>query len=115
MYIKQAFKSLHEWWRYLVGFIVIFLASQFGSIPLLMAVMFKVMADGGDIESIQDPNVMMTVLDSNLTLFLMLLSFAVGLLGVYFVVRYLHRQPFVELTTSRKKTDWGRIFSVLDL
>lgn len=87
-----------------------FLASQFGSIPLLMAVMFKVMADGGDIESIQDPNVMMTVLDSNLTLFLMLLSFAVGLLGVYFVVRYLHRQPFVELTTSRKKTDWGRIF-----
>ena len=110
MYIKQAFKSLHEWWRYLVGIIIIFLASQIGSIPLLIAVMFKVMAEGGDIESIQDPNVMMTVLDSNLTLFLMLLSFAVGLLGVYLVVKFLHRQPFVELTTSRKKIDWGRVF-----
>ena len=110
MYIKQAFKSLHEWWRYLVGIIIIFLASQIGSIPLLIAVMFKVMAEGGDIESIQDPNVMMTVLDSNLTLFLMLLSFAVGLLGVYLVVKFLHKQPFVELTTSRKKIDWGRVF-----
>jgi CAAX protease family protein len=110
MYIKQAFKSLHEWWRYLVGFIIIFIASQIGSIPLLVAVMFKVIAEGGNIESIQDPNVMMTVLDSNLTLFLMLLSFAIGLLGVYLVVKFLHKQPFVELTTSRKKIDWGRVF-----
>jgi membrane protease YdiL (CAAX protease family) len=110
MFIQQAFKSLHEWWRYLVGFIIIFLASQFGSIPFLIAVMFKVVSDGGYIESIQDPNVMMTVLDSNLTLFLMLLSFAVGLFAIYLVVRYLHRQRFVTLTTSRKKTDWGRIF-----
>lgn len=109
MYIKQAFKSLHEWWRYLVGFLIIFIASQIGSIPLLIAVMFKVMSNGGNIESIQDPNVMMTVLDSNLTLFLMLLSFAIGLLAVYLVVRFLHKQPFVELTTSRKKTDWGRV------
>lgn len=109
MFIKQAFKSLHEWWRYLVGFLIIFIASQIGSIPLLIAVMFKVMSNGGNIESIQDPNVMMTVLDSNLTLFLMLLSYAIGLLAVYLVVRFLHKQPFVELTTSRKKTDWGRV------
>jgi membrane protease YdiL (CAAX protease family) len=110
MYIKQAFKSLHEWWRYLVGFIIIFLASQIGSIPLLIAVMVKIMAEGGNMESVQDPNVMMTVLDSNLTLFLMLLSFAIGLLAIYIVVKYLHKQPFVTLTTSRKKTDWGRVF-----
>ncbi len=110
MYIQQAFKSLHEWWRYLLGFVIIFTASQIGSVPLLIAVMFKVMSDGGDIDSIQDPNVLMTVLDSNLTLFLMLLSFAIGLLAIYLVVRYLHKQPFVQLTTSRKKTDWGRVF-----
>lgn len=93
----------------MVGFLIIFIASQIGSIPLLIAVMFKVMSNGGNIESIQDPNVMMTVLDSNLTLFLMLLSYAIGLLAVYLVVRFLHKQPFVELTTSRKKTDWGRV------
>ena len=108
MYIQQAFKSLHEWWRYLVGFIVIFIASQLGTIPFLIAVFYKIYSDGGDLSSIQDQNVLMTVLDSNLTLFLMLLSFAVGLVAIYFVVRFLHNQPFRELTTSRKKIDWGR-------
>ncbi len=110
MYIQQAFKSYHEWWRYLVGFFIIFFASQLGSIPLLIAVMFKVMEDGGNIFSIEDPNVMMTVLEPNLTLFLMLLSFAIGLVAVFFVARYLHKQSFVALTTSRKKVDWGRFF-----
>ena len=110
MYIQQAFKSLHEWWRYLVGFIVIFLASQIGTIPLVLAVVFKVFSEGGDLEAIQDQSVLLTTLDSNLTLFLMLLSFAIGLLAVYLVVNFLHKQPFIQLTTSRKKMDWGRVF-----
>ena len=110
MYIKQAFNVLHEWWRYLVGFIIIFVASQLGTIPLLIAVIMKTYADGGNIFALEDEMQLMTVLDSNLTLFLMLLSFAIGLLGLYIVVRYLHRQRFVTLTTSRKKTDWGRVF-----
>ena len=94
MYIKQAFNALHEWWRYLVGFIIIFVASQLGSIPLLIAVLVKTYAEGGNIFALEDEMQIMTVLDSNLTLFLMLLSFAVGLLGVYIVVRYLHLQRF---------------------
>lgn len=110
MYIQQAFKSLHEWWRYLVGFIIIFIASQIGTVPLIVAVALKVFADGGDLGALQDQSVLMTILDSNLTLFLMLFSFAVGLLAVYLIVRYLHKQRFVDLTTSRKKMDWGRVF-----
>ncbi len=110
MYIQQAFKSLHEWWRYLVGFLIIIIASQVGTIPLIVAVMVKLISEGGSIESLQDQSVLMGILDSNLTLFLMLLSFAIGLLGVYLVVKYLHNQPFVQLTTSRKKTDWSRVF-----
>lgn len=93
-----------------MGFIIIFVASQLGTIPLLIAVIMKTYADGGNIFALEDEMQLMTVLDSNLTLFLMLLSFAIGLLGLYIVVRYLHRQRFVTLTTSRKKTDWGRVF-----
>ena len=52
----------------------------------------------------------MSVLESNLSLFLMLLSFAIGMLGVYIIVKYLHNQPFKTLTTSRKKVDWNRIW-----
>ena len=110
MYIAQAFKFSHDWWRYLVGAMVIFLASQLGAIPLLGAVAFKLMSEGGDLSSLEDPNVLMTVLDSNLTLFLMLLSFAIGLAVLYFTVKFFHKQPFTTLTTSRKKTDWGRVW-----
>lgn len=110
MYLAQAFKFNHEWWRYAIGFIIIFLASQLGSLPLIGAVLFKIVSDGGNMSDIEDPAVLMTTLDSNLTLFLMLLSFAIGLLVLYFVVRYFHKQPFVTLTTSRKKTDWGRFW-----
>lgn len=108
MYIQQAFKSLHEWWRYLIGVIVIIIASQLGSIPFLVAVFYKIWSTGGNMANIQDQNFLMTVLDSNLTLFLMLLSFAVGLGAIYLVVKYFHKQPFRELTTSRKRMDWGR-------
>ncbi|MDC7993922.1 CPBP family intramembrane glutamic endopeptidase [Altibacter sp. HG106] len=109
MYIIQAYHYLHDWWRYAVGAVVIFFVSQLAALPLVLAATFKLMADGGDLASLEDPNQLMTVLDSNLTLFLMLLSFAVGLLALWLWVKYLHKQPFKTLTTSRKKVDWGRI------
>jgi hypothetical protein len=110
MYIQQAYNFLHDWWRYLIGAAVIFLATQIGSIPFLVAVVLEKMSDGGSFADLQDTNALMTVLDSNLTLFLMLLSFAIGLLALYFVVKLMHKQPFVTLTTSRRKTDWGRVW-----
>lgn len=94
----------------MVGLLIIIIANQIGTIPFIIAAALKIFDNGGDITSLQDQNLLMTILDSNLTLFLMLLSFAVGLLALYLVVRYLHRQPFITLTTSRKKTDWGRVF-----
>ena len=110
MFIAQAFKYKHEWWYYLIGVGIIFIASQIGSIPFIGAAALKILADGGSMADLEDANKLMTVLDSNLTLFLMLLSFAVGLLAVYLVVKYLHKQPFLKATTTRKKMDWGRFF-----
>ena len=74
MYIKQAFNYLHDWWRYAVGVIIIFIATQIGSIPFVVIALFKVMGDGGSMEVLEDQNKLMTLLDSNLTLFLMLLG-----------------------------------------
>jgi hypothetical protein len=110
MYIEQALKYKHEGWRYLVGAIGAFLASQLGSIPLAIMVALKIIATGGDISQLNDPNKLLTILDSNLTLFLMLLSFAFGLLGLFLIVKYLHNQSILSLTTSRKKIDWRRFW-----
>ncbi|MEX0998306.1 MAG: CPBP family intramembrane glutamic endopeptidase [Flavobacteriaceae bacterium] len=112
MFIAQAFRSYHDWWRYAVGIIIVFVATQLGSIPFILAVVLKMMQDGGSINDFNnlDMTSLMTVLDSNLTLFLMLLSFAVGLAALLFVIKYLHKQPLIEATTTRKKIDWNRFF-----
>lgn len=110
-FIEQAFRAKHEWWRYLVGTIGAFLASQLGAVPLVVAVMLKIMMeDGAGSLSSLDEGTLMSTLDPNLTLFLMLLSFAIGLLALYLFIRYLHKQTFLEATTTRKKIDWGRVF-----
>lgn len=110
MYIEQAFKYLHSWWRYLVGFIIILFANQIGSIPFVAALILKTYEEGGNFSLLRDPRVMLNTLDSNLTLFLMLLSFAAGLAAIYYVMKLLHWQPFRALTTARKKMDWNRFF-----
>ncbi len=110
MFIAQVFKYKHEAWRYLIGGFIIFTASQLGQLPLIGAIMFKMLSEGGSIADLEDTAKLMTILDSNLTLFLMLFSFAIGLLGVYLVVKYLHNQPMLAVTTTRKKIDWSRFW-----
>jgi len=109
MYIKQAFKVEHDWWLYLVGVIIIFIGSQLGQIPFLIAIITKSMANGGDLSSL-DYDAMMSILDLNLSFFLLLLSFAIGLVVVFLVVKYIHKQTLRSLTTSRAKIDWSRFW-----
>jgi len=109
MYIKQAFKVEHDWWLYLVGVLLIFIGSQLGQIPFLIAIITKSIANGGDLSSL-DYDTMMSILDLNLSLFLLLFSFAVGLVVVFLVVKYIHKQTLRSLTTSRVKIDWNRFW-----
>ena len=109
MYIKQAFKNKHDWWLYLAGLVLIVIAVILGQIPHTVALIAKALQLGLELEEL-DPNKMMQLLESNLNLFLMLLSFAVGLLGLFIVVKYLHKQSIKSLTTSRSKIDWKRFW-----
>ena len=52
-----------------------------------------------------DQATLMGVLDKNLTLFLMLLSFVFALGGVFLAVKYLHQQKMKDIITTRKKFD----------
>ena len=109
MYIKQAFKVEHDWWLYLVGVILIFIGVILGQIPFTLAAFAKAIANGDDLSKM-DTNSMISLLDSNLNLFLMLLSFAVGLAFLFFVVKFLHKQSLKSITTSRSSIDWSRFW-----
>ena len=114
MYISQAFNVLHDWWRYLIGLILIIMAVFLGQIPFTAAVFLQAYRNRESILGM-DEQKMLTLLEPNLNLFLMLLSFAIGLLGLLLVVKYLHRQSFVQLTTSRKNIDWKRFWFIFIL
>ena len=109
MYIKQAFNVKHNWWLYIAGIAITTIAVILGQIPYTIVLIAKAVESGLDLQKL-DMSQTMSLLDSNLNLFLMLLSYAVGLLGIFFVVKILHRQSIRSLTTSRLKIDWKRFW-----
>ncbi len=106
MYIQQAFKYQNEFWKYLVGLLVILVAFIAGQLPLVAAIFMEI---GIEFQNLNETE-MLQVLDSNLSFFLILLPFAVGLFALFFIVRTLHDQPIRALTTARLKIDWGRVW-----
>ncbi|XMO86059.1 CPBP family intramembrane glutamic endopeptidase [Algibacter sp. AS12] len=111
-YIQQAYKGLHDFWRYIIGGFIIFFAWQIiGMIPLGVALAVKIFGDAS-VGMPTDIPEMSKVLGSNLFLFLMLLSFAVGLAGVFISSKFLHKQSITSLTTARKKIDWKRFWFI---
>ena len=109
MYIAQAFNVLHDWWRYAVGILIIIVAVIIGQLPFTVLVFYKAFEQNLNLQAL-DEKAMMTMLEPNLNLFLMLLSFAAGLVGVFFVIKTIHKQSITHLTTSRPKIDWSRFW-----
>ena len=88
---------------------LVFIATSLGQVPFLVAVFVKANKDGANMLEIDQAN-MLGFLEPNLNLFLLLLSFAVGLLGLFVIIKTIHQQTIKSVTTSRKKIDWKRIW-----
>ncbi len=107
MFLEQGVKKGNEFSRYLLGSVVIIFSSFIGQIPLAIAVAIKMYASGKTPKNNME---ILNLLDSNLSLFLMLISFVFAFAGIVLVVKYFHKQTLLEVTTSRKKVDWKRVF-----
>lgn len=112
MYIEQAYKSLHEGWRYLVGFLFIFIIGWqiIGAIPLTVISFQRAGSLAEFMEAGLENFFPLYEGESNLYLVLALLTFVGGLLALLVIVKYLHKQRFTKLVTARKKIDWSRVF-----
>jgi len=108
-FIQQAFKVKHEFWRYLIGSLIIIIGAIIGQLPFTGAVFYQASENGDNIMNL-DETQMMTILEPNLGLFLMLISFVAAMLALVFVVRVLHKQSMTSVATARKKLDWKRIW-----
>lgn len=112
MYIEQAFKFKHDSWRYLVGTLVIFLLGWqlIGSIPFMVVSYFQAESLGVFMEASESAFASLYPPKSNLYLFLIMTTFIGGFIALWVTIKFIHNQTFKQLTTSRKKVDWGRFF-----
>ena len=112
MFIEQGVKSGNRFWKYILGSLIIIFASFMGQIVFLMALLYDSFVNGKPYPT--NNEAVMQYFEPNLTLFLIMVSFVFTMVGVVLVVRYLHQQTLLSVTTSRKKVDWNRIlFSFL--
>lgn len=109
-FIQQVYKGKNDWWRYILGLLLIFLGWQFvGIIPLAIVAILH----SPNIQAFQQAatdNFMSLGINANLYLFSMIMMFAIGLLFIYWVITKIHKRSFTSALTSRKKLDWKRVF-----
>ena len=107
MFVEQGIKPENKFWKYIVGSLILILASFVGQLPLMIGIFYETLFNG---KAYPTSNLaLMRFFDSNVMLFLMLLSFVFIMLGIIIVVRHLHSQTMLSVTTSRKNMDWRRV------
>ena len=108
MFIQQAVSEENRFWKYLIGSVVVIIATVVGQLPLMLALLFESYSSGKTFPSTNED--VTKFLDSNLTLFLMMFSFVCALVALFIWQRLIHKQSVMSLTTTREKIDWSRIF-----
>lgn len=108
MFLEQGILPKNHFYKYLFGSFLIIAASSVGQLPMLIAMYSKAEDQGVAFPSTNEE--IMHFFDSNTTLFLMLISFVFALAAIFLVIRKIHKQTILSVTTSRPKMDWNRVF-----
>lgn len=107
MFIEQGIKSENYFWKYIIGSLIIICTSFVGQLPLLIGILYETIYNDKTYPTSNEA--VMRFFDSNLTLLLVLISFIFIMFGIVLVVRNLHEQTMLSVTTSRAKVDWKRV------
>ncbi len=109
-FIQQAYKGKNKWTGYLKTFGIVVLATQLlAAIPvgIIIAIYFGIKGEK-PIKS-EGGALFFENMDNNLSLFLITLIFAFGLVTLLWAVKTFHKRKAITVVTSRKKLDWNRI------
>ena len=106
MFLSQVNLSRKDFLKYLLGSFLVIIFNILGQIPLFIYLVSQSLLD----QELSDPNEIFSLIPSNTGLFLMLLPFAISLLGLWFILKKLHQQDMRIVATSRDSIDWSRVF-----
>jgi len=109
-FFQTAYRGKNDAWMYVIMFFIILFGSFIGQIPITVKAYF---AANGDLEKfVQSGEYAFSNLgiNSNLYLFLVLVSFVVPLILFLLAIKFMHQKRLTWVVTSRKKIDWRRFF-----
>ena len=103
MFLWDKSYKLKSFWYYILGSFILILFSTIGQLPMIPFLPSELPSPDAD------PMDIFKTIPSNLRLFLLLLSFAFVLPGIWLVVKKLHDLPIMSILSSRKKIDLERV------
>ena len=119
MFFKTAYEpyesGLSEFIRYSLSLFIVFLGYFLGQIPFMIVVYAQLAERDGAVtgSALEDfasnINFASIGLDANTGFVLLLLSFVVGLLGLWFCLAIIHKRPFKTLITPYKNIRWSKV------
>lgn len=108
MFLKAVYQGNNQWYLYLLTLLIVFTATQLGSLPLVIYVFLT----HPNLITMSEamPEIIATITRTNLGLFFMLLPFFFGFWALLFCVKYIHWKSMLSIITVRSNIDWRRIF-----
>lgn len=110
MFFEKSTRGNNRLWTYLVTIILVILFSQLlGALPLgIVVAASKIAGNVAEGSNLLDPVAL--GIDQNLFLFLMIIPFVLGLLGLWIGITSIHKKKPIHVLTGRNKFDWNRVF-----
>ncbi|MDO3693350.1 type II CAAX endopeptidase family protein [Wenyingzhuangia sp. chi5] len=109
-FLDQAYKANHSIWNYVLGIILVVIGALTFSLPYNLVIANKITEGTADASRVEDINYLYTLLDSNTSLFYMMLPFVGAMITLFIIIKKIHKQSWTSLTTSRVKIDYKRVF-----
>ena len=109
-FIQQAYKGENSWLTYFGSILLIIFGWQvIGIVPLLLVAVTH-SEDMNEFSRAAENSFTGLGINSSLYLFLLIFTFAMGLLFLFLGIKYVHKRSFTSLITSRNKIDWKRFW-----
>jgi len=108
MYLRKGFQGKNHFWRYLVTIIIVFAATQIGSIPFAIVLAIKAVSSGIIPDSSNLTDFSAFGIDPNIGLLLMIIPFLTGLVFLLFLIHGFHKRNITDTLTGRSRFDFSR-------
>lgn len=114
MYLLKAFEGRNDWWRYLLGLVIIFAFYFIGQVPLYFLIMYRFQTQSDfNYDTIREfestMNFDLLGVSNNVGLGLLLSMFIFAMIGLYLVVTKLHSKRFLSLVVPSNVINWRKI------